>query len=106
MCDVCDDESNSYDVGAACVPGHPLTIMWCRECLDRFAVPAWILEYELANLCDYNLAGISPIGRRRSTWYHHRYMTADEYFRIVLMYRLLGVLTVRIVIGAMRPYED
>lgn len=43
-CGVCGDESGGAYVGIAAVPGAPVSLGWCRNCLGNNAVPRFVAE--------------------------------------------------------------
>jgi hypothetical protein len=47
QCQVCGDESESEFVGVAAVPGAPLSVGWCKNCLDNHAIPRFVAEHWL-----------------------------------------------------------
>jgi hypothetical protein len=39
-CEVCNDRPS---IGVAAIPGMPVSVAWCRECLTAGAIPWWAL---------------------------------------------------------------
>lgn len=48
VCDVCGGLSGGEHVGVAAIPGVPMSISWCRECLNHSATPEWNVRTEFA----------------------------------------------------------
>lgn len=44
ICECCKRKVDKI-VGVASVPGFPVSIAWCRECLDNNALPMYCIEY-------------------------------------------------------------
>lgn len=42
MCDICDKDEM---VGVAAVPGVPVSLAWCSECLSRHCQPLFCVDY-------------------------------------------------------------
>lgn len=43
-CDVCGYQSGGREVGVAAVPGAPVSLMWCDNCLREQAIPRFVVE--------------------------------------------------------------
>jgi len=44
-CDICNNESpDAQYVGVASVPGAPVSIAWCQNCLQNNTVPSFVVE--------------------------------------------------------------
>lgn len=80
-CDLCHGESGGSYVGVACVPGAPVSIAWCSECLSRDCAPTWIFDHDFIFVAGGNLDGLDEWARQRETWADGRYVTFDEYVR-------------------------
>ena len=78
MCDVCNNESGGTDLGVACIPGVPMSIMWCSECLGRDSAPAFVFEHDL-DMVNGDLAGLNEWAKQRVTWANGKYLTLVEY---------------------------
>ena len=79
MCDVCNNESGGKDIGVAAVPGAPVSIMWCDECLKRNSAPAFIFDHDFIYVASGDLANLSDWALSRVTWADGRYMEFREY---------------------------
>ena len=79
MCDVCKNESGGKDVGVASIPGVPMSIMWCDECLKRDSAPSFIFEHDYILLAEGDLDELNDWAKSRETWADGRYMTFMEY---------------------------
>jgi len=47
ICECCN--KNQPLVGVACIPGLPMSIAWCRECLEAGIIPYWALVNQTAS---------------------------------------------------------
>src|SRR5262245_35013928 len=45
-CGICNGESGGNFIGVASVPGAPLSVAWCSECLSRNAAPSYVFEHD------------------------------------------------------------
>lgn len=78
-CEVCNNESGGTDVGVASVPGVPMSIMWCSECLKRDCAPAFVFEHDYVFVAGGDLAALNEWSKSRETWADGRYMPFTEY---------------------------
>jgi hypothetical protein len=77
VCDVCNGESGGKQVGVACIPGVPMSIMWCSECLKHNCAPKWILEFDYS-MSDGDLRNLQEWASERETWLDGKYITLRE----------------------------
>lgn len=80
-CDLCHGESGGRYVGVACVPGAPVSIAWCSECLSRDCAPAWIFEHDFIHVAGGDLEALGEWARQRETWADGHYVTFDEFVK-------------------------
>jgi len=80
-CDICGGESGGRYVGVASVPGAPVSIAWCSECLARDCAPTWIFDHDFVHVAGGKLEALNKWARERETWADGRYVTFDEYVR-------------------------
>jgi len=78
-CDVCNGESGGSFVGVASVPGAPVSIAWCSECLKRDTAPSWVFDHDFIYVAGGNLENLVEWARCRETWADGRYISFDEY---------------------------
>lgn len=78
-CGVCDGKSGGEYVGVASIPGVPMSIGWCRSCLDKNAIPAHIAEHDFILVGAGDLEQLAPWARARMVWHDDKYMTFDEF---------------------------
>ena len=57
-CDICGGESGGRYVGVASVPGAPVSIAWCSECLARDCAPTWIFDHDFVHVAGGTLRGL------------------------------------------------
>lgn len=79
MCDICGNESGGKDVGVAAIPGAPVSIMWCDECLKRDCAPTFVFEHDFIYVAYGDLANLNDWALSRWTWADGRYMQFREY---------------------------
>src|SRR3990172_345239 len=41
-------------IGVASIPGLPMSIAWCEECLTTDCLPYWVVVFQFHNLCNSN----------------------------------------------------
>jgi hypothetical protein len=80
-CEVCKGESGGEFVGVAAIPGVPMSIGWCRSCLQHEAFPAFVFEHDFIFIAEGDLANLNEWGRSRVTWADGRYMGIEEYVK-------------------------
>jgi hypothetical protein len=80
-CDVCNNESGGAFVGVAAVPGAPMSIAWCSECLSRNSAPAFIFEYDFVYVANGDVDALNDWARSRVTWADGRYIPFEEYVK-------------------------
>lgn len=80
-CEVCKNESGGTDVGVASIPGVPMSIMWCDECLKRDCAPSFIFEHDFIFLANGDLSLLNDWAKRRVTWADGRYVDFEEYVK-------------------------
>lgn len=81
MCDICENESGGKDVGVASIPGAPVSIMWCDECLKRDCAPTFVFEHDFIYVGEGNLDNLNEWAKSRETWADGRYMSFTEYVK-------------------------
>lgn len=80
-CDVCHGESGGDFVGVACIPGAPISIAWCSECLVHDCAPVWIFEHDFIHVAGGDLEALNEWARQRKTWVDGRYVAFDEFVK-------------------------
>lgn len=80
-CEVCNGESGGRYVGVACIPGVPMSIAWCSECLARDCAPAWVFDHDFVHVAGGDMDVLDDWVRSRRTWANGRYVTFDEYVK-------------------------
>ena len=78
-CEVCRNESGGTDVGVASIPGVPMSITWCSECLKRDCAPSFVLEHDFVFIAGGDLNALNDWAKQRETWADGRYMVFTEY---------------------------
>jgi hypothetical protein len=78
-CEVCNNESGGIDVGVASIPGVPMSIMWCNECLKRDCAPSFVFDHDYVFVAEGNLEVLNDWSKSRETWADGRYMPFTEY---------------------------
>lgn len=78
-CEVCNNESGGTDIGVACIPGVPMSIMWCSECIKRNCVPSFVLEHDFVFVAHGDLNALAEWARERETWADGKYISFAEY---------------------------
>jgi hypothetical protein len=81
LCDICRNESGGTFVGVASVPGAPVSIAWCSECLKRNTAPAFVFDHDFLYVADGNVENLVEWARTRETWADGRYISFDEYVK-------------------------
>jgi hypothetical protein len=81
ICEVCGGQSGGRHIGVACIPGAPMSIAWCDECLHRDTAPAFIFEFDFIHVAGGNLANLAEWARDRETWADGRYISFDEFVK-------------------------
>lgn len=78
MCDVCNNQSCTRDIGVAAIPTAPMSIMWGDKCLAHrpICVPDFVFDYWLSDIGADNL---SPECSTWVTWHDGRYVPFTEY---------------------------
>lgn len=84
-CEICKNESGGNDVGVASVPGVPVSIMWCDECLKRDCAPSFVFEHDFIFVAGGNLEALNEWAKGRETWADGRYMLFTEYVQRVTL---------------------
>lgn len=80
-CEVCNGESGGTFVGVASVPGAPLSIAWCSECLARDSAPDYVFKHDFIFVANGDVDGLAPWARQRVTWANGGYIVFDEYVK-------------------------
>lgn len=80
-CEVCNNESGGTDVGVASIPGVPMSIMWCSECLKRDCAPTYVLDFDYISMAHGDLSALNEWAKSRETWADGRYMGFLEYVK-------------------------
>ena len=78
-CEICDNESGGYDVGVAAIPGVPISIMWCSECIKRDCAPTFVFEHDFIFVAGGNLKALNDWAKQRETWADGRYVGFIEF---------------------------
>ena len=78
-CEVCHNKSGGTDVGVASIPGVPMSIMWCSECLKRDCAPSFVFDHDFVFVAEGNLEALNEWAKTRETWADGRYMSFLEY---------------------------
>jgi hypothetical protein len=78
-CEICNNESGGTDVGVASIPGAPVSIMWCNECLKRDCAPMFVFDHDFIFVANGNLDALSDWAKQRETWADGRYVSFVEY---------------------------
>lgn len=78
-CEICNNESGGTDVGVASIPGAPVSIMWCGECLKRDCAPTFVFEHDFIFVAGGNLDVLNDWAKQRETWANGRYISFVEY---------------------------
>jgi len=81
MCEVCHDESGGKEVGVACIPGVPMSISWCSECLKHEAFPAFVFEHDFIFVAQGNLEALNEWAKERVCWADGKYIGFLEYVK-------------------------
>jgi hypothetical protein len=79
MCEICNGESGGIDIGVASIPGVPMSIMWCDECLKRDCAPSFVFEHDFIFVAEGNLDALNEWSKQRETWADGRYASFTEY---------------------------
>ena len=80
-CEVCNGESGGTFVGVAAVPGIPMSIGWCSECLRRDSAPSYVFKHDFIFVAEGDVTKLHPCARSRQTWADGGYITFDEYVK-------------------------
>jgi len=85
VCEVCEGSSGAELVGVAAVPGVPVSITWCRDCIDNNAVPAWIangmyIQLDGQDFADWWLEQRTPVSSNDGG--PLSYITLREYYEL------------------------
>lgn len=80
-CDVCHGESGGTFVGVASVPGAPVSIAWCSECLQRDSAPSWVFDHDFVYVAGGDVENLVDWARSRVTWADGGYIGFDEYVK-------------------------
>lgn len=78
-CDVCNGESGGTFVGVASVPGAPVSIAWCNQCLTRNCAPSWIFDHDFIFVAGGDATRLAEWALARETWADGRYLSFTEY---------------------------
>lgn len=81
ICEVCGGQSGGRHLGVAAIPGVPMSIAWCDECLHRNTAPAFIFEYDFIHVAGGNLDHLAEWARNRETWADGKYIAFDEFVK-------------------------
>jgi hypothetical protein len=87
-CEVCGGQSGGRHVGVACVPGAPVSIAWCSECIKRDSAPAFIFEHDFIFIAQGDLSQLNEWARGRVTWYDKKYISFDEFVQTISIDRV------------------
>lgn len=83
MCHICNNESGGKDVGVAAIPGVPMSIMWCDECLKRDTAPSFVFDHDWSYVAFGDLDNLNDWAKQRETWHDGRYMSFTEYIKTI-----------------------
>lgn len=78
-CEICNNESGGTDVGVASIPGVPMSIMWCSECIKRDCAPSFVFDHDYIFTAHGDLNVLNDWSKQRETWADGRYMNFVEY---------------------------
>jgi hypothetical protein len=87
MCECCNDESGGTDVGVACIPCGPMSIMWCNNCLQHkpIVIPSFAVEYLYIFVAGGNLDNLADEVKEWYTWADGKYMPMNEYVKRITL---------------------
>ena len=80
-CEICHGESGGAYAGVASIPGVPVSISWCTECLKRDTAPAFVFEHDFIFVAGGDLTQLHPWALERETWADGKYMKFTEYVK-------------------------
>lgn len=92
-CGVCHGESGGNFIGVASVPGVPMSIAWCSECLKRDCAPEEVFSHDFIYVARGDVTVLNEWARSRETWVDGRYVTFDEYVRRISLEEVAAELT-------------
>lgn len=81
VCEVCGGQSGGKHAGVASIPGVPMSIAWCDECLKRNTAPAFIFEHDFIFVAGGDLKNLAEWARDRETWADGKYIAFDEFVK-------------------------
>jgi hypothetical protein len=81
MCEVCHGESGGEEVGVACIPGVPMSISWCSECLKHEAFPSFVFDYDFIFVGEGDLNHLNDYAKNRVTWFDGKYVGFLDYVK-------------------------
>ena len=81
MCEVCNGESGGVEVGVASIPGAPMSISWCSECLNHDAFPSFVFDHDYIFVARGDLTALNEWARQRVTWSDGKYIGFEEYIK-------------------------
>lgn len=80
-CDICNNESGGTFVGVAAVPGAPVSVAWCSECLKRDCAPSFVFDHDWLYVAGGDPEVLNEWAMQRVTWAEGRYMAFTEYVK-------------------------
>jgi len=80
-CGVCGGQSGGAHVGVAAIPGVPMSIAWCRECLERESAPAFVFEHDWVFVANGDPDALNDWAKLRVTWADGHYVPFLEYVK-------------------------
>lgn len=81
MCDVCNSESGSTDVGVAALPCGPMSVMWCKRCLQENAIPDFAANYLYIHVAGGVLSDLHESVLNYRIWENGVYIPFEEYVK-------------------------
>ena len=81
MCEVCNGESGGQEVGVACIPGVPMSISWCSECLKHDAFPSFVFDHDFIFVAQGHLDALNEWAKERVCWADGKYIGFLEYVK-------------------------
>jgi hypothetical protein len=81
MCDCCHGESGGREVGVAAIPGVPMSIQWCSECLKHDAFPAFVFDHDFIFVALGSLENLNDWAKERVCWFQGKYIGFLDYVK-------------------------
>lgn len=77
-CEVCDGGSKGLYAGVACIPGVPISVAWCLSCVERSAVPLFVVEVNAWSM-GFAADRAEPWFLEQTLWVDGKYVTVREW---------------------------